>query len=313
MSARLSQTMERLSKMELSSAKTKMRGWVSWVTSPRSAPPGGPARPRFESDEAFAPCGHLSRDSSFDNGHTSSTTPTNMDGVRSRLNSISEDSHDEAVALQKAFEGFDNKLLSEEKCQEREHHLIRCSHVDPFEQNMSPCLVEMRDTMVRDAEMQEPVVDLLTVLLDATVCRNDKEGRKSSLEDFEKEWVPMKASAYIKRMLKYGGCSPCCVVVALIYIQRLKQRHIAVSITSRNIQRLLLVAVLLATKYLDDQSYTNEHWAEIGGISNKELNHLELLLLVQLQFSLHVKREEYDAYLCSLGNVSCKAADAVRQ
>lgn len=39
--------------------------------------------------------------------------------------------------------------------------------------------------------------------------------------------------------------------------------------------RLLVVSVMLATKYFDDRYYNNEYYARIGGIGNAEINLLE--------------------------------------
>ena len=84
--------------------------------------------------------------------------------------------------------------------------------------------------------------------------------------------------------------------IGLIYLERLKRRVNSVCLTSNNFQRLFLVAVMTAAKFLDDFYYSNKHWAEVGGIPNKELNYLETEFLFRLSFSLYITREEYDAY-----------------
>mmetsp|Transcript_55738 Transcript_55738/g.147244 ORF Transcript_55738/g.147244 Transcript_55738/m.147244 type:complete len:176 (-) Transcript_55738:116-643(-) len=111
---------------------------------------------------------------------------------------------------------------------------------------------------------------------------------------FEGSKSPISPSAYIKRIVKYGGLSPCCFVVGLIYLERLKRQEPTVCLTSNSFQRLILVAVMLAAKYLDDFYYSNKRWAEIGGISTREINMLELEFLFRLEFSVGITREEYD-------------------
>ena len=61
-------------------------------------------------------------------------------------------------------------------------------------------------------------------------------------------------------MLRYSGLSPCCFVIALIYLERLKRREASVCLTSVTFQRLLLVAVMTAAKFLDDFYESNKHW-----------------------------------------------------
>jgi len=141
-------------------------------------------------------------------------------------------------------------------------------------------------------------------LQNKTIERNDRLRRKSELVEFEAvKPCPLTASAYLKRIMKYGGCSPCCMVVGLVYLQRLKQRNPTVCLTSANMQRLLLVSVMVAAKFLDDLYYSNKHWSQIGGLNLQEVNKLELKILFQLGFSLTVSREEYQDYLRALGGV----------
>ena len=171
-----------------------------------------------------------------------------------------------------------------------------------FEQEAGgPCITAFTQAMKDDAAAQDHLVELLGTLLDKTVQRNDGLGRKSELTEFEAgKACPLTASAYLKRIMKYGGCSPCCVVVGLMYLQRLKQRMPTVCLTSGNMQRLLLTSVMLAAKYLDDLYYSNKHWAQIGGLELRELNTLELQLLFQLSFNMCVNRDQYQEYLHAL-------------
>ena len=165
-----------------------------------------------------------------------------------------------------------------------------------------PDMIQLTRAMKDDADAQEHIVELLGALLDKTIERNDRLGRKSELEGFEVvKPCPLTASAYLKRIMKYGGCSPCCVVVGLMYLQRLKQKIPSVCLSSGNMQRLLLTSIMVAAKFLDDLYYSNKHWSQIGGLDLKEVNALELKLLFHLDFSVGITREEYQEYLHVLG------------
>ena len=102
-------------------------------------------------------------------------------------------------------------------------------------------------------------------------------------------------------MMRYGKCSPSCAVVGLIYLQRVKKMVPSACITSHNMQRLLLIAVMLANKFLDDLYFSNKHWAKIGGLSLKEVNRLELTILSLVGWRMHVTRADYFEYLEELG------------
>jgi len=156
--------------------------------------------------------------------------------------------------------------------------------------------------MMQDAASQEKVVGLLGTLLDKTIECNDRRScQPGKLPEFEAGRCHLSASAYLKRIMKYGGCSDCCVVVGLLYLQRLKQRVSTLRLTSNNMQRLLLTSVMVASKFLDDEYNSNKHWAQIGGLSLQELNMLEIRMLFHMSFRLQVTRKEYEEYQQALG------------
>ena len=72
--------------------------------------------------------------------------------------------------------------------------------------------------------------------------------------------VSFKASNYLRRIAKYCGASSCCFVVAVMYLERVKIIDPRMVLTSRTVQRLLLVAVMTAVKYLEDVSILNSRW-----------------------------------------------------
>ena len=51
---------------------------------------------------------------------------------------------------------------------------------------------------------------------------------------------------------------------------------------------MLITGVMVAAKFFDDVYYNNEYFAKVGGISNKELNALEIEFLNYLNFNLFV-------------------------
>jgi len=58
--------------------------------------------------------------------------------------------------------------------------------------------------------------------------------------------------------------------------------------------------VMLASKFFDDLYYNNAYYARVGGISNLEVNNLEIELLRMISFSLYVSPEQYERYRASL-------------
>jgi len=57
---------------------------------------------------------------------------------------------------------------------------------------------------------------------------------------------------------------------------------------------------MLASKFFDDVYYNNAYYARVGGISNTEVNSLEMEMLRMISFSLFVQPEAYERYRGSL-------------
>jgi hypothetical protein len=57
---------------------------------------------------------------------------------------------------------------------------------------------------------------------------------------------------------------------------------------------------MLASKFFDDLYYNNAYYARVGGISNAEVNNLEMEMLHMISFSLCVSAEQYERYRDSL-------------
>ena len=168
-----------------------------------------------------------------------------------------------------------------------------------------PSMTDIISEFKSDAEAQEHLVRLVGRVLDKTVQLNDAKGAGNKKYGcphplfHSSHKCPLKPSAYVQRLLHYSAASPCILVIATLYLQRLKNlcngaADTKLRLTSYNIQRLLLTATLLANKMYDEPFDSNKQWATIGDLSNQEMNALELELLFALKFSLVISREEYD-------------------
>jgi hypothetical protein len=122
----------------------------------------------------------------------------------------------------------------------------------------------------------------------------------SAVSKFQSSCVPdVSVAAYLLRIRKYAKCSDACFVIALIYIDRIIELK-SIVLTRLNIHRLLIAAVQVAAKYLDDLFYNNAFYAKLGGVSTQEMNTLELEFLMMIGFSLHVKETVFNAYFAEL-------------
>lgn len=84
------------------------------------------------------------------------------------------------------------------------------------------------------------------------------------------------------------------IFLALLFIYRLKERNPMIRGKSGSEYRLLTIALILGNKFLDDNTYTNKTWAEITGISVKEIHVMEAEFLVNIHYSLLVSKAQWE-------------------
>jgi hypothetical protein len=169
--------------------------------------------------------------------------------------------------------------------------------MDMDEEQAAPLIVRTQRDMERIGEGERRLVPIIAAVLQNIVTRNDGLGNDTVVTHFHAQRAPMvEVNDYCERIVRYSQCSPCCFVVALIYIDRLLALEPTFFPSSLNIHRLTLTSVLLASKFLDDFYYNNAYWARVGGVGTTELNTLELDMLAKLHFNLHVQTEEYLQY-----------------
>jgi hypothetical protein len=100
---------------------------------------------------------------------------------------------------------------------------------------------------------------------------------------------------YCRRLFEYTCCSKSCFVVAVLYIVRLAELVRVFELNHFNVHRLICTAVVLAAKFMDDVSYSNVHYAKVGGIQTPdEMNRLECFMLKSLDYRLFVSKENYE-------------------
>jgi len=147
------------------------------------------------------------------------------------------------------------------------------------------------------------IVSIISKLLSDLVSRNDQLPLVATqVTPFHSSKPPaISVKCYLEdRILKYGGCSEETFILALIYMDQVVQFNPDFVISSLNVHRLLITAIMLASKFFDDVYYNNAYYARVGGISNSEVNSLEMEMLRMISFSLFVSQEQYTEYRGSL-------------
>lgn len=123
----------------------------------------------------------------------------------------------------------------------------------------------------------------------------------SALTRFHSRATPnISLSAYLRRIAKYTSIEKCCVLILLVYIDRVCERLEGFTICGLTVHRFICAAILCASKALCDAFNTNEHYAKVGGISLQEINLLEKEFLQIIDWRLICGGAELQHYYASL-------------
>jgi len=122
------------------------------------------------------------------------------------------------------------------------------------------------------------------------------EGESSGpVSPFSSKFIPpLSLVAYGRRLLKYCYCAPHGVLIGVVLLCRYCKatRH---RLTPHTVHRLLLTSVVVALKTHFDVFYSNQYYAQVGGITTAEINRLEVALLDGLHFGATATLEELAA------------------
>ncbi|KAK9701201.1 hypothetical protein K7432_011817 [Basidiobolus ranarum] len=103
---------------------------------------------------------------------------------------------------------------------------------------------------------------------------------------------------FIQRLLIFTDIPSTVVLVGMNYLYRLRNSSIfAENPAFGSEYRVLVVALLAASKYVEDQSYNNQSWSEVSGFDIDELNSMEREFLEELDWKLWISPEEYEEWL----------------
>ncbi|KAL0063802.1 hypothetical protein AAF712_009247 [Marasmius tenuissimus] len=115
---------------------------------------------------------------------------------------------------------------------------------------------------------------------------------------------------FMQKLLETTQVSQSVIVLSLHYIYRLKERNRFTTAASGSEFRIAVAGLMMANKFLDDNTYTNKTWSEVSGIDLNEINRMEHEFLVGVDFNLYVDKATYGSWLNLLkGLVMAKERD----
>ena len=116
----------------------------------------------------------------------------------------------------------------------------------------------------------------------------------NTLEAFNAKQVPyISIRDYITRFNDYLHLDTSTYIVAYILIERLLNRNPRSRITALNVHRLVVTAITITEKNINDWYWRNMDYAMVGAITNEELNKLEVEFLKMIDYDMKVKENDY--------------------
>lgn len=107
---------------------------------------------------------------------------------------------------------------------------------------------------------------------------------------------PISITQYLQRLHQFCPMSTAVYLASSLYIHRLAVEQCAISVTRKNVHRLVLAALRVATKALEDLAYPHAKVAKVGGVSEAELARLEISFCFLADFELVIGEERLQAH-----------------
>ncbi|KAJ0961972.1 hypothetical protein J5N97_029800 [Dioscorea zingiberensis] len=174
----------------------------------------------------------------------------------------------------------------------------------------SPALISperLRSDLYELSETGQPplVISVLASLVERVIVRNERVGvggecRRTRFESSTDRVLDISVRCFLERIFRYARVAPPVYVVAYVYMDRLSHFNPHFRISSANVHRLLITAIMVASKFLEDLNYRNSYFAEVGGLSTEEMNSLEIDFLFMMRFKLHVNVSVFESYCMHL-------------
>lgn len=105
-----------------------------------------------------------------------------------------------------------------------------------------------------------------------------------------------------RRIHRFCPLSTAVYLAASYYLHRLTITDRIIPLTRLNAHRLLLAALRIAAKTLEDLSYPHRRFAKVGGLTELELSRLEISFCFLMDFELKVDRAMLEAHVELLRN-----------
>lgn len=115
-------------------------------------------------------------------------------------------------------------------------------------------------------------------------------------EDFISKNQKINLNDYLVKIFKLTEITQANLITGLCYLDNF-------FISNKNIKKLILLSLMISTKFYEDYFHNNEHWAFLGGIDIKILNNLEKTYLMNVNYKLIISEEKFNSKVLELSKL----------
>ncbi|SPO31307.1 uncharacterized protein UTRI_05882_B [Ustilago trichophora] len=105
---------------------------------------------------------------------------------------------------------------------------------------------------------------------------------------------------FVRNMLNATQVSKSVIILALLYIHRLKSKNPGLRGQDGSEFRLFVTALMLANKFLDDHTYTNKTWSDLSGLKLKDVTKMEIEFWLGLSSNIHASDADFRSWIGTL-------------
>ncbi|KAJ1921935.1 hypothetical protein H4219_000282 [Mycoemilia scoparia] len=106
--------------------------------------------------------------------------------------------------------------------------------------------------------------------------------------------------SFCEGLFKATQLSASVIVLALFYVRRFKFRHPKLYAGAGSEYRMFTVSLMLASKYLEDNTFTTKTWSEVSEIPAGQLAIMQREFLVVIDHRLSITNTEYENWITQL-------------
>ncbi|EAT90305.2 hypothetical protein SNOG_02093 [Parastagonospora nodorum SN15] len=156
------------------------------------------------------------------------------------------------------------------------HSMAEAQRAHEFSQRTQPPVKEEKPVGGVSAKLDYDM-DVMTDFVCETALRLITPGRMA----------PISFRKWVHQVLCATRLPSATILLSMFYLGKRMPMLYAEPKTDTHLFRLLTIALVLGSKFLDDNTFINRSWSEVSGIRVDELNRLEMEWLNAIDYKLH--------------------------